>query len=204
MIEFINNVFLSDILVLIAAYLLGSIPFSMLVAFAVGAGDIRKVGSGNPGATNVTRIAGKKAGFLAFLLDAGKGLTAVYLAQQLGTFKAIELLAAGAAVLGHIYPVWLKFKGGKGVATTFAVLLILDWKVGLLAMGVWLAVYKLARVSSLAAIFAMVTLPLISLLVTDRKGYAFIYLTVFLAGLVIFRHKDNIRRLLRGEEGKIR
>lgn len=203
MIEWVNNVFLSDVLLLVAAYLLGSIPCSLLVAYAVGAGDIRKVGSGNPGATNVTRIAGRKAGFLAFMLDAGKGLLAVYLAQELGMTRFIEFLAAAAAVLGHIFPIWLKFKGGKGVATTFAVLLILDWQTALLAMGVWLAVYLLLRISSLAAILAMAATPLLTLLVIEQKGYALLYLSLFLASIVIFRHKSNICRLLRGEEKKV-
>ena len=201
--EILQHIPLSDVLLLLLAYLLGSIPFSLVVAYAAGAGDIRKQGSGNPGATNVARIAGKKAGVLAFLLDAGKGVLAVVLANRYGSAPPVALLAGGAAVIGHIFPVWLRFRGGKGVATTFAVLATLEYRVALVAMAIWLIIFMVGRISSLAAIFTMIATPGVALSFADKKGYALVYLTLFLAGLIILRHRENIRRLLAGEEKRL-
>src|ERR1700761_2970323 len=145
------------LLALIGGYALGSIPFGLVLTRLAGLGDIRKIGSGNIGATNVLRTGNKPLALAVLLLDSGKGAVAVLLAARFGENSA---LAAGlGAVLGHLYPVWLGFKGGKGVATTLGTLLALSWPVGLIACAVWLAMALIFRISSLAALTAMAAAP---------------------------------------------
>jgi glycerol-3-phosphate acyltransferase PlsY len=181
-------------------YLIGTIPSGLLLARAAGYGDIRKIGSGNIGATNVLRTGNKKLAALTLLLDAGKGAAAVLLARALGGQDAA--LAAGfCSILGHVFPVWLKFRGGKGVATGLGVLLAAAPWVGVAACGVWLAMALLFRFSSLAALAAFLAAPVAA---------HFIYKDATLAGvcglialIVWAKHRANIRRLLSGEEPRI-
>jgi glycerol-3-phosphate acyltransferase PlsY len=179
-------------------YLLGSIPFGLLLTRAAGLGDIRKIGSGNIGATNVLRTGNKGLAAATLLLDGGKGAAAVLLAQRWGPDMAI--LAGAAAMLGHLFPVWLAFKGGKGVATGLGVLLALDWRIGLIACATWLVVAYLLRYSSLSALAAFALSPVVALVIATRQLAA---VALFLAALVWLRHHQNIRRLLRGQEPKI-
>ena len=184
----------------IVAYLLGSIPFGLVVAKLGGYGDIRNIGSGNIGATNVLRTGNKGLAALTVLLDAGKGAVAVALAEELGPDMAA--IAAVFALLGHLFPVWLGFKGGKGVATSGGILIAYAWPVGLVAFATWLGLAFLTRYSSLAALVAALLSPLYAwLLIGDPQTTQVVAL---LALLVVLRHHANIRRLLKGEESKIR
>lgn len=184
-------------LILIAvAYLLGSIPFGLILTKKAGLGDIRQQGSGNIGATNVLRTGNKKLALATLALDGGKGALAVGLVWASGVTWALEL-AAIAAVMGHIFPYWLQFKGGKGVATTLAVYWVAHWPTGLFASIMWLLAFYLTRISSFASLVSMITAPIVALYFGN--GYLF-WMAVINGGVVIYRHKDNIHRLLRGQE----
>ena len=181
-------------------YLCGSGPFGVILTRIAGAGDLRAIGSGNIGATNVLRTGRKGLAAATLLGDLLKGTVAVLIAKSyLGPDAA--LLAAVAAFLGHLFPVWLKFKGGKGVATFFGTLLAAAWPVGLASGAAWLIVAFLFRISSLAGLVAVAIAPLIALLL--GLPHAITLLTLFMALLVFIRHEPNIRRLLRGEEPRI-
>jgi glycerol-3-phosphate acyltransferase PlsY len=182
------------------AYLLGSIPFGLLLTHLAGLGDIRKIGSGNIGATNVLRTGRKGLAALTLLLDFGKGLAAVLVAGSFGPDMAI--FAGFGVLLGHMFPVWLGFKGGKAVATAGGVLLALNWQVGLAALVVWIVIAAFFRYSSLAAIAACLVAPASAYWLTRRIDLTEI--VGLIALLVILRHRANIVRLLRGEESKIR
>ncbi len=184
---------------LVLGYLLGSIPFGLFFAFASGAGDVRKIGSGNIGATNVLRTGKKWAAAATLLFDGFKGTAAVLVARMLLP-PGCEIFAALAAVLGHIFPVWLGFKGGKGVATFLGVTIALYWPAGLLAAATWLVAALIWRISSLSALVAIALSPLYFFLL-GRHGYA--PLAALLAALIFFTHRENIRRLLSGEEPRI-
>jgi glycerol-3-phosphate acyltransferase PlsY len=181
------------------AYLAGSIPFGLVLTRLAGHGDIRRIGSGNIGATNVLRTGDKKLALLTLLLDGAKGAVATLVAARFGPTAAI--VAAGASVIGHMFPVWLRFRGGKGVATALGVLLALSWPVGLAAAAVWLATAFLTRYSSLAALIAAAATPLVAWFAADPPRTALI---AGIAALVILRHHSNIRRLVRGEESRIK
>jgi glycerol-3-phosphate acyltransferase PlsY len=182
----------------VVGYLLGSIPFGLLLTRLAGMGDIRAIGSGNIGATNVLRTGNKGLAALTLLLDGGKGAAAALLMGQWGPDYA--LLAGLFAVVGHDFPIWLKFRGGKGVATTIGVLLALAWPVGLIACGVWLATALIFRISSLAALVALAVSPLAMVWLADGSRAV---IAALLALLAFARHHANIRRLLKGEEPKI-
>jgi glycerol-3-phosphate acyltransferase PlsY len=180
-------------------YLLGSIPFGLLLTRAAGLGDIRSIGSGNIGATNVLRTGNKKLAAATLLLDAAKGAVAVLLARAwLGELPA--LLAGFAAFLGHIYPVWLGFRGGKGVATYLGVLVALAWQLAALFAVLWLAVAKVGRISSLAAITATIAVMIAAWVWAPRELAAVVSL---MSVIVLIKHRDNIERLLAGEEPRI-
>jgi glycerol-3-phosphate acyltransferase PlsY len=181
------------------AYLVGSIPFGVLIARALGLGDLRKIGSGNIGATNVLRTGNKRAAAATLLLDAAKGAVAV-LAARYFAGETAAMLAGLAAFLGHLYPVWLGFRGGKGVATFLGVLLALAWPVGLLACATWAAVAAAFRYSSLAALAAAASAPVWLLLLGPRQA---VWLALALAALVFLRHRANIGRLFGGTEPRI-
>jgi acyl phosphate:glycerol-3-phosphate acyltransferase len=189
-------------LVVVGGYLLGSIPFGLIATRLGGAGDIRKIGSGNIGATNVLRSGRKDLAAITLLGDAGKGVLAVFLARWLtNDSAAMVALAGGAAFLGHLFPVWLGFKGGKGVATFYGVLLAAAWPIGVMAAVTWLAMAAIFRISSLAALTATALAPLFAL-ATD-SGWPMVGLTLFMAVLVFIRHHENIGRLMKGQEPKI-
>jgi glycerol-3-phosphate acyltransferase PlsY len=190
----------------VGGYLLGSIPFGVIVMRAAGAGDPRAIGSGNIGATNVLRSGRKGLALTTLLGDGGKGALAVLIAwlatrhASLQTQALITSLAGGAAFLGHLFPVWLGFKGGKGVATFFGTLLAAAWPVGLAAAATWIVAAFLFRISSLGALVAAALAPLYALLMGRPVIAA---LAAFMAVLIYIRHAANIRRLLKGEEPRI-
>jgi glycerol-3-phosphate acyltransferase PlsY len=191
---------------LAGAYLLGSIPFGVIVMKAAGAGDPRAIGSGNIGATNVLRSGRRDLAALTLLGDGGKGAAAVLIAwlatRSAGDAAqgALTCLAGGAAFFGHLFPVWLGFKGGKGVATFFGTLLATAWPVGLIGGASWILMAALFRISSLAALTAAVVAPIAAILL-HRPAVAL--LAVVMAVLIYIGHLPNIRRLLKGEEPRI-
>jgi acyl phosphate:glycerol-3-phosphate acyltransferase len=195
------------LIVACVAYLLGSIPFGFLLVLLVNKEDIRAKGSGNIGATNVLRSGAKGLGILTFVLDGTKGYAAVAVADFLGrnqnpaTMHNLAILAGLFAILGHMFPVWLRFKGGKGVATAFGVFLALCWLAALSALGLWIAILVLTRYVSLASILAAVVLPFLTLwLSPGRYGYASGVVVFVCCWIVIVKHWQNIQRLLQGTE----
>jgi acyl phosphate:glycerol-3-phosphate acyltransferase len=183
---------------LVGGYLLGSIPFGLLLTRSAGLGDIRTIGSGNIGATNVLRTGRKELAAATLLLDAAKGAIAVLLAGWGG--REAMLVAGLGAVLGHLFPVWLRFRGGKGMATALGVMIASAWPVGVLACVVWLVVAGLFRRSSLAALMAILATPFLAWWFSDQGE---IVLAAVVALLVWIRHHANIRRLLAGTEPRI-
>lgn len=193
----------NDLLTIFACllgYLLGSIPFGLLLTKIAGLGDIRGIGSGNIGATNVLRTGRKGLAAATLLLDALKGGAAVLIARTLAYDQDIALFAGLAAVLGHLFPIWLNFKGGKGVATGLGVLIAAAWPIGLVACVVWLIVAATARLSSLASLAAFASAPLTALILED---FGVVKLAFTIAVLVFVRHQGNIRRLFAGTEPRI-
>ena len=187
------------ILLYLLGYLLGSIPFGLLLTSLAGAGDIRGIGSGNIGATNVLRTGRRGLAAATLLLDGVKGAAAVLIGGWLAG-PDIAMLAGLAAVLGHLFPVWLRFKGGKGVATGLGVLIAAAWPVGLAACAVWLVVAAIARRSSLASLAAFASAPLVGLILED---FSLVKLALTIAVLVFVSHQANIRRLIAGTEPRI-
>ncbi len=184
---------------LVIGYLLGSIPFGLLFTWLSGAGDVRKIGSGNIGATNVLRTGKRWAAIATLVFDAGKGAAALLIARRYwGNDTA--MIAALGAVLGHLFPVWLGFKGGKGVASSLGILLALYWPVGLLAAATWIGAALIWRISSLSALIAAGLAPVYMFLFGLRPYAA---LTLVITILVFIMHRENIARLLRGEEPRI-
>jgi glycerol-3-phosphate acyltransferase PlsY len=197
-------------LLALGGYLLGSIPFGVLLTRAAGAGDVRNIGSGNIGATNVLRTGRKDLAFATLILDAGKGAVALLVARELipgEAGQAAGAIAGGAAFLGHLFPVWLGFKGGKGVATFFGLLIAAWWPLGLLAGATWILIALVFRISSLSALVASAVAPALSLaplpaldLPTPAPITALAAVT---AVLIWIRHAANIGRLLTGREPRI-
>ncbi|GGE17510.1 glycerol-3-phosphate acyltransferase [Primorskyibacter flagellatus] len=183
----------------LAGYLLGSVPFGVVLARAFGLGDLRKVGSGNIGATNVLRTGNKTAAALTLILDGGKGAAAVLIARALAAEDAVQV-AGFSAFLGHCFPVWLGFRGGKGVATFLGLLLAFAFPLGLAACATWAATAAIFRISSLAALVAAALSPVWALMFGLPQAVA---LLLALAVLIFIRHRPNIARLLAGQEPRI-
>ena len=186
------------VIALLGGYLIGSIPFGLLLTKAAGLGDIRKVGSGNIGATNVLRTGRKGLAAATLILDGLKGAVAVLLARYF--LGDQDLVVGTAAVLGHLFPVWLGFRGGKGVATGLGVLLAASWPVGLACCAIWLVAAKLLKMSSAAALTAFAAAPLFALVMSSADHAL---MALLIAVLVFWRHEANIRRLLAGTEPRI-
>jgi acyl phosphate:glycerol-3-phosphate acyltransferase len=187
------------LLTAVLAYLLGSVPFGIVITRAMGLGDLRQIGSGNIGATNVLRTGNKRAALATLLLDAAKGGVAVLIARALLGEDAAQL-AGLCAFLGHLFPVWLRFKGGKGVATFLGILLALAWPVGLAACATWAVAALITRTSSIAALMAAGLTPIWLLLLNAGQ---MIILTAILTLLVYLRHAENLKRIKAGTEPKI-
>ncbi len=194
--------------VIVCGYFLGSIPFGLIATRLGGAGDIRKIGSGNIGATNVLRTGRRDLAAITLIGDGGKAAVAALIARLLvsryeGATDGLiaACLGGGAAFVGHLFPVWLKFRGGKGVATFFGTLLAVAWPVGLLAGATWIAMAVIFRMSSLAALTAAVLAPLFAFAL--HAGTPVVVMAIFMAVLIFIRHHENIRRLLAGQEPRI-
>lgn len=185
----------------LVTYLLGSLPFGLWLSKAAGLGDIRSIGSGNIGATNVLRTGNKPIALLTLLLDAGKGAAAVWLAEQyfLPWQDGMVALAGLFAVLGHVFSVFLKFKGGKGVATGMGVMLMLDWRIGLFMLAMWALVFAASRISALSALLAFAWMPVVAFYM-PLCPLPYAWYGWLLAGLIVFTHRSNIVRLWRGTE----
>jgi glycerol-3-phosphate acyltransferase PlsY len=181
------------------AYIIGSIPFGLILARVMGLGNLRDIGSGNIGATNVLRTGSKKAAALTLLLDGGKGAVVVLLARAYADADAAQI-AAFAVMIGHCFPVWLKFRGGKGVATFLGLLYALAWPIGIVACLSWLVTALMFRFSSLAALVAAASTMVWAVVLGEPQIFM---LCAFLTALIFWRHAGNIRRLVDGTEGKI-
>ncbi|MCA3277593.1 MAG: glycerol-3-phosphate 1-O-acyltransferase PlsY [Roseomonas sp.] len=186
------------LIALVGGYLIGSVPFGLLLTKAAGLGDIRQVGSGNIGATNVLRTGRKGLAAATLILDGLKGAVAMLLARQF--LGDQDVVVGTAAVLGHLFPVWLGFRGGKGVATGLGVLLAAAWPVGLACCALWLVAAKLLKMSSAAALTAFAAAPLFALVLSSADHAL---MALLIAVLVFWRHEANIRRLLAGTEPRI-
>lgn len=181
-------------------YFFGSIPFGLIFSKLLGHGDLRKSGSGNIGATNALRTGGKLLGVLTLIFDALKGVVAIYLARYFCDDYLLQIYVGLAAILGHIFPVWLKFHGGKGVATALAVVTVLNWHVGVSSCVVWLLVLVVTRISAVSALAAFVLMPIITYFATyDNR---LIIMTSAIAILILVRHISNIKQLLKCDHSK--
>ncbi len=192
----------------LAAYFCGSIPFGLLVAKGVKGIDIREHGSRNIGTTNVFRVVGKKWGVIVFLLDALKGYAGVWIASLIVRTipgSSVSFLFAVTAILGHTFPVWISFKGGKGVATSLGVFLAVALLPTLIAFGLWILVFSFTRIVSISSLYAAAAFPLASLLFVLRfqSHPALIPISLLLCGFIFYTHRENIKRLRRGEEKRL-
>jgi len=185
------------------SYLAGAIPFGLLFARLFADVDVRTIGSGNIGATNVLRASGKKAAVLTLLADCLKGFLPVFVVHSLFHNDVISALTGAAAVVGHNYPVYLKFKGGKGVATSFGVVLAVTPLIGLACLIIWLAAAFFWRYSSLSSLIAFSCYPIITLSISADSHKPLKALSLFIFGMMYYRHRENIKRLLAGTESKI-
>ncbi len=189
---------IEPILAVFFGYILGSIPFGLILTRLSGGGDLRDIGSGNIGATNVLRTGNKAMAVLTLLFDAGKGFAAVLIAEQY--MQNLGILAGMGAFLGHLYPIWLKFKGGKGVATLLGMILALNSWMGLTFAAVWIAALLIFRFSSLAGMLATLSLPITAAFL---EHYNWVPLLIALGLLLFWKHRENIQRLLSGTEPKV-
>ena len=190
-----------SVFALLMGYLIGSIPFGLVLTKAAGLGDIRKIGSGNIGATNVLRTGRKDLALLTLILDAGKAALMALLFKYLSQNEVIGVLSGVAAIIGHNYPIWLKFKGGKGVAATLGLMIAMTPLVGVLTALTWLFMAFTFKYSSLSALTALALAPVYALFF-ETPILSLIYLGLSI--LSFYRHKENIKRILKGEESKIK
>ncbi len=189
--------------ILFVSYLLGSFPSGFLYAKNLKGIDLREVGSGSTGATNVLRNVGKWPALFVFIIDVGKGLIAVKLAEYYSDQALIEVIAGISAISGHIWSIWLRGKGGKAVATGLGMFIALSWKVGLASFGTFLIVISLSQIVSLSSITAAILLPIYMLIYIGTFNHPFTIFSFIVAIIVIWKHKANINRLCKGEEPKI-
>ena len=193
-----------NLLLILNGYLLGSIPSGFIFGKLLKNVDLRLVGSGSTGATNVLRNVGKWPAFFVFIIDISKGLVAVKISQIITDNSLIEVITGISAISGHIWPIWLKGKGGKAVATGLGMFLALSWKVGLSSFGVFLLVLAKYKFVSLSSISAAIVLPIIMFFNLGNFIHPYFFVSLIVSLLVIWKHRTNIKRLLKGEESKIK
>lgn len=196
--DFLTGIKSIEILFILGGYLAGSISAAILVCRTMGLSDPRQSGSKNPGATNVMRLHGKQAAIITLAGDVLKGVLPVLLARWFDASFEAQILTGVAAFLGHLYPFYFGFKGGKGVATAYGVLFALDWRVGLACGATWMVIFAAKRISSLAALGAFLLLPVYAWLI--NRSFAFTLACVLVSALIFWRHRSNIQNLLAGEE----
>ena len=191
-------------------YFIGSIPFGLILTKLSGLGDIRNIGSGNIGATNVLRTGNKKIALLTLILDGGKGALAIFITSLFFNFflirsfidlELLQSLVAVGAVIGHCFPVWLRFRGGKGVATGFGLIITLNIFVGLAALLIWMITTKIFKISSISALLAYLLIPIL-MFFNSTENY-FLIASLMISSICWFQHRENIRRLINGSEPKI-
>ena len=192
-----------NISIILISYLLGSIPTGFLIGKYLKNIDLRLIGSGSTGATNVLRNVGKWPALFVFIIDVGKGLISVKIAQYYADQGLIEILAGISAISGHIWPIWLKGKGGKAVATGLGMFLALSWKVGLASLGIFLIVLAKSKFVSLSSISAALLLPIFMFFNLGNFINPYFFISLIVSLLVIWKHRTNINRLIKGEESKI-
>ena len=192
-----------NISIILISYLLGSIPTGFLIGKYLKNIDLRLIGSGSTGATNVLRNVGKWPALFVFIIDVGKGLISVKIAQYFADQGLIEVLAGISAISGHIWPIWLKGKGGKAVATGLGMFLALSWKVGLASLGIFLIVLAKSKYVSLSSISAALLLPIFMFFNLGNFLHPYFIISLIVSLLVIWKHRTNINRLIKGEESKI-
>ena len=204
------NYFLALVSFCISGYLFGSIPFGLILTKLSGLGDIRNVGSGNIGATNVLRTGNKKIALLTLILDGGKGALAIAIGafvfkhlsiSNLEGLEIVQSLIAVSSVIGHCFPIWLKFKGGKGVATGLGIIIFLNFTVGLIALLTWIVIAKIFKISSVSALITYLLIPILMFL-SSSEIYFFIA-SVLISVVCWYQHRENIKRLLNGSEPRI-
>ena len=204
------NYFLALVSFCISGYLFGSIPFGLILTKLSGLGDIRNVGSGNIGATNVLRTGNKKIALLTLILDGGKGALAIAIGafvfkhlsiSNLEELEIVQSLIAVSSVIGHCFPIWLKFKGGKGVATGLGIIIFLNFTVGLIALLTWIVIAKIFKISSVSALITYLLIPILMFL-SSSEVYFFIA-SVLISVVCWYQHRENIKRLLNGSEPRI-
>jgi len=191
------------ILLILFSYLLGAVPFGLIFSRLFSDVDVRSIGSGNIGATNVLRAAGKKAAILTLLADALKGLIPVLIVKALFQDDTLTALSGAAAILGHNFPVYLNFKGGKGVATSFGVVLGISPWIGLICLLIWLLAAYVWRYSSSAALISFACYPILTFIFYATASKPLALLSLCISGMIYYRHRDNLKRLLAGTEQKI-
>jgi len=189
--------------IILLSYLLGSLPTGFIFGKLLKNIDLRLIGSGSTGATNVLRNVGKWPAFFVFLIDVSKGLLAVKIAQYYSNQSLIEVLSGISAITGHIWPIWLKGKGGKAVATGLGMFIALSWKVGFASLGIFLIILAKSKIVSLSSISAAIFLPLLMFLEMGATIHPYLLISLVVSILVIWKHRTNIKRLLKGEESKI-
>lgn len=187
-----------EIIILICCYLIGSMPCGLILTKLLKLPDLRSSGSGNIGATNALRVGGKKLGILTLLLDGSKGIIAYLLAKYYLDNQLI-LIGCLLAVIGHIFPIWLNFKGGKGVATSLALVIVINWQIGIIVISLWLVTIMISKISSFASIVSFAALPLITYLIDKQLLIS----SLTIASLIIIKHHTNIKRLINNQEQKI-
>jgi acyl phosphate:glycerol-3-phosphate acyltransferase len=181
-------------LLLILGYFFGSVPFGLIFSKILGHGDLRQYGSGNIGATNALRTGGKLLGFLTLFCDALKGVLAIYVSKYFCNDYILQMLVGSSAILGHVFPIWLGFRGGKGVATALAVIVVLNWHVGISMCIAWIITLVVTRISAVSALTAFVLSPIITYFLT--YDFRLVIMNISIAVLIIIRHKSNIQKLL--------
>ena len=191
------------LIIIFISYLLGSLPTGFLFGKYLKNVDLRTIGSGSTGATNVLRNIGKWPALFVFIIDVGKGLFALKIAQYYTDQGIIEVIAGISAITGHIWPIWLKGKGGKAVATGLGMFLALSWKVGLASLGIFLIVLAKTKFVSLSSISAAILLPVFMFFYVGNFIHPYFFISLIVSLLVVWKHRTNIRRLLKGEESKI-